>query len=453
MSKNSEKLTKIIGVPFTRTADPGDGTLLVTGKFTSDNKDILGDVITREATENAIPIYRQWGNIRYMHQPQPVGKVYRIGADDGLEWNEVIIRVIDPKAKFEVEKGLLTALSVGIVFGFDDFEMDADGGWIINNYKLAEISLVDHPANYDAALNLSLMRNLGEFRDVGRTKGIHEALKIADMKKKVDEEVQKSPECRQEGESEDDCVSRKIPEILAEDPDMEQEQAVAIAISMCSEACSEESLDQTNEEDIEMPEEIETQETVLPEEVETEVSAELDLEAEIPVEESVEEEEQELETELSMEEETPESEEEEIEVELNIEASEEIVEDEPETIDPVLGRILSTLEALGKAVEGLSERVNTAEAPLEEQTVDAEDETEPEENPLVRILERMEALEQKFEALSQPQNRTSPVHGFDETLEEELDAEVVEEDAPKPTTLKEGLAAYFLSRGQNIKID
>jgi len=86
-------------------------SLLVRGYFTSDNKDEYGDIITRAATEAALPKYRQWMNIRLMHQPIPVGKVTRIGEADGLEWNELEIEVIDPHAVFLVENGLLPALS------------------------------------------------------------------------------------------------------------------------------------------------------------------------------------------------------------------------------------------------------------------------------------------------------------------------------------------------------
>ena len=147
---------KIIGVPLQKGIQKNeDGSVLVLGKFTSDNRDEVGDIITRTATERAIPRYRQWGNIRYMHQPRPVGRVTRIGSADGLEWNEVEIKVIDPQAAFEVEQGLLQALSVGILVNFEDVEMLADGGWVINDYQLAEISLVDHPANYDARLLLN----------------------------------------------------------------------------------------------------------------------------------------------------------------------------------------------------------------------------------------------------------------------------------------------------------
>lgn len=162
---------KVIGVPITKAASSEDGGLLVLGKFTSDQKDEAGDIITRSATERALPKYKRWGNIRRMHLPQPVGRVTRIGVEDGLDWNEVEIKVIDPQAKFEVENGLLQALSVGILVNFADVNTLEDGGWVINDYMLAEISLVDHPANYDAALetlNLSLDAQLrSQIREQG----------------------------------------------------------------------------------------------------------------------------------------------------------------------------------------------------------------------------------------------------------------------------------------------
>lgn len=148
-----KQVRKVLGVPLQKELTKNkDGTLLVRGYFTSDNKDEVGDIITRKATEVALPKYREWGNIRYMHMPRPVGKVVSIGEEDGLEWNEVEIKVVDPQAVFEVEQGLLVALSVGILINWEDIDFLEDGGWVINAYTLAEISLVDHPANYDARL-------------------------------------------------------------------------------------------------------------------------------------------------------------------------------------------------------------------------------------------------------------------------------------------------------------
>ena len=49
--------------------------------------------------------------------------------------------------------------------------------------------------------------------------------------------TQKSPACRQDGETQEACVERKIPELVEEG--MDQDQAVAVANSLCEDACSE----------------------------------------------------------------------------------------------------------------------------------------------------------------------------------------------------------------------
>jgi len=289
----TEPHRKIIGIPLEKSVKKNDdGSVVVRGFFTSDRADELGDIITRGATERAIPKYRQWGNIRYMHLPRPVGKIVGIGAEDGLDWNEVEIKVIDPQAAFEVEQGLLQALSVGILINFEDIDFLEDGGLIINDYLLAEISLVDHPANYDAVLTGmkgvldeiartdgadSVVRRLDDLRacydgacpvDPVGEKGMEtneetnkvelqaditsEPVEIAatetepvvePVEENKDLDADKSAPCREDGESKEDCVDRKVPEILNENPDMEQDQAVAIAEDMCDEPCDDKAID------------------------------------------------------------------------------------------------------------------------------------------------------------------------------------------------------------------
>ena len=53
---------------------------------------------------------------------------------------------------------------------------------------------------------------------------------------------EKTPACRQEGETKEECVERKIPELIAEEG-MEEDQAVAVANSVCETACSEKNLE------------------------------------------------------------------------------------------------------------------------------------------------------------------------------------------------------------------
>jgi hypothetical protein len=253
---------KFIGIPLQKAADgQSDGSVIVRGYFTSDNQDEVGDIITREATERAVPKYRQWGNIRFMHLPKPVARVLRIGTEDGLEWNEVEIKVIDPDAVFMVENGLLNALSVGILVDFKDFEPidpnDPFGGVRILDYTLAEISLVDHPANYDAVLKRELpvedtlrmvVRQYG-FDAVAGSMAKFLEVKMEDQNPVTEEQpvdptaddtsVEKSPPCRETEETEQDCIDRKVSEIMDEDPGMDRDQAFALAQEMCMSECPE----------------------------------------------------------------------------------------------------------------------------------------------------------------------------------------------------------------------
>lgn len=198
-------ITKNIGVPLRKSVEKTKkGSLIVSGYFTSDAPDMHGDIITRMATENATKVYRQWGNIRRMHAPDPVGKVVGIGVEDGLEWNEVKIEVIDPKAVFEVENGLLQALSIGALIKFEDITWLEDGGMLISDYLLGEISLVDHPANYDSflkdensarsAVNM-LVRQYG-LDNVSR--GMLDLLKEKDMADEITKDVTVEDEITEE---------------------------------------------------------------------------------------------------------------------------------------------------------------------------------------------------------------------------------------------------------------
>lgn len=141
-------------------AEDDDGNLYVRGFFTSDEMDEVGDIITREATEQAIEKWRRWGNIRTMHD-YPSGRVDKIGKADGLEWNEVVTVPVDEQTKKLIEGGVLKAYSVGIIpreyeINESAVEESADPWFlplIIHAYDMVEISYVDHPANYSATIS------------------------------------------------------------------------------------------------------------------------------------------------------------------------------------------------------------------------------------------------------------------------------------------------------------
>jgi len=228
-------ITKVMGVPIQKEAlsRTEKGTLVVTGFFTSDQKDMHGDIITRGATERAIRAYRQWGNIRRMHQPDPVGKVLGIGEEDGLEWNQVKLEVIEPKAIQQVESGLLSALSIGAMIDIDSIEFLDDGGMLINDYLLGEISLVDHPGNYDAALqkdaitgSLRLLIDRFGFLSVGKSMQTilnEETTMSEEMKTKDLEAEVEDAELEEEDTSTEEAETDEAPEEPVADEEVSKE--------------------------------------------------------------------------------------------------------------------------------------------------------------------------------------------------------------------------------------
>ena len=155
------------------------------------------------------------------------------------------------------DAGLLRAASIGFIpkkgkpnsFGGTDFE----------EVELLEISLVPLPANQDA-LRLAVKGLNGEraddvWADAALRTITDQSLTNpmrADRLKTIEEwrakfsspipqitlrNNTKSPACRQADETEAECRSRKIPEILEENPDMDMGQVVAMASRMCSEMC------------------------------------------------------------------------------------------------------------------------------------------------------------------------------------------------------------------------
>ena len=74
----------------------------VQGFFTDDKMDEVGDIITKEATKGAVERWRQWGNIRTMHD-FPSGRVESIGEKDGLAWNEIVTVPVDEQTQKLIE--------------------------------------------------------------------------------------------------------------------------------------------------------------------------------------------------------------------------------------------------------------------------------------------------------------------------------------------------------------
>jgi len=156
-----ERMKYLYAPMVEKAVDGAEDKPIVRYIFTSDEMDEAGDVITREATEKAVEEWRQWRNIRLQHDPsKPIGKAIRIGSGDGLEWNQMDVRIDDPNVIPLVsgDDPVLAGASVGIIV--NDFEPNENeeaiarspwgDPWIITDYTFVEISLVDHPMNYDA---------------------------------------------------------------------------------------------------------------------------------------------------------------------------------------------------------------------------------------------------------------------------------------------------------------
>jgi hypothetical protein len=108
------------------------------------------------------------------------------------------------------------------------------GGLLLDEYRRF-MGLGDLPNDSGKVRVQSLAFQIIPEGETGQLVPLKQPVGVGDTKKLET----KSPSCRQKGETVDDCVSRKIPEIMDENPDMDNEQAVAIAFSLCEKACSE----------------------------------------------------------------------------------------------------------------------------------------------------------------------------------------------------------------------
>ena len=142
----------------------------------------------------------------------PVGRVLWVKSDD---------KKLIGKARFngqtqlskDVEKlvrsGDLTGLSVG--FRPMDMVMNNEGGRTFTKQELLEISVVNVPANPDAVIHMIKSLDI-------------KSQSVLDMLKQENKETV------------DECIERKIPIIMEENPTMESDQAYAIAQEMCMES-------------------------------------------------------------------------------------------------------------------------------------------------------------------------------------------------------------------------
>jgi hypothetical protein len=141
-----------VSFPIEKWEKNDEGDLLVYGKATDGSVDSDEQIVDPEWSAKAL---NDWidtgGNVRVQHQAlrDPAGKGLSVEVDrDGDGGHFVRSLVIEPVAKKLVEKGVLTAYSVGIARPV--IKRDPSGkarGGIVAGGHLAELSLVDRPAN------------------------------------------------------------------------------------------------------------------------------------------------------------------------------------------------------------------------------------------------------------------------------------------------------------------
>lgn len=121
---------------------------MVYGYATTDSLDSQGEIITKEAIKKAWEDYMKFANVREMHQPSAVGVTKEYEHDE--KGTKIGVKVVDDRAWKFVQEGVYKGFSIGgrILEKIEN---------TITEIVLAEISLVDRPANPDAVFEVIKM--------------------------------------------------------------------------------------------------------------------------------------------------------------------------------------------------------------------------------------------------------------------------------------------------------
>lgn len=148
---------------------------IVSGFATLDNLDKQDDVVPSQASVSAFKRFR--GNIREMHQPKAVGRMVSFKEDKFFDpetkkfYSGIYVSAYVSKGAQDtwekVLDGTLTGFSIGGVINDSEKCYDEEMGkayQVIKDYDLAELSLVDNPAN-----------QLANFSSIEKADGISKA--------------------------------------------------------------------------------------------------------------------------------------------------------------------------------------------------------------------------------------------------------------------------------------
>lgn len=142
----------------------GNRKQVVWGFASTDSIDKQGDIVSKKALEQAVIEYAKWRNIREMHQSKTVGVARHVVLlGKGLF---VGVEISDPECWEKIQKGIYKGFSIGGMVG--DRETQVRGGKpvsVITQMTIAEVSVVDQPANNDAGFMLvcGMGKDMGMF--------------------------------------------------------------------------------------------------------------------------------------------------------------------------------------------------------------------------------------------------------------------------------------------------
>lgn len=142
-------MLKRIFAAFNKVETQEDGTLIVSGVASSEDRDSDGELVRAEAMRKALPDYLKFGAVREMHQPIAAGTAVEANVDDKGITN-FTAHVVDSGSVKKVQTGVLKGFSIGGKIT----KRNGDDKTIIESLDLIEVSLVDRPANPQAIITL-----------------------------------------------------------------------------------------------------------------------------------------------------------------------------------------------------------------------------------------------------------------------------------------------------------
>ena len=122
-------------VPFTKV---NEEERIVEGYASTEMLDSQGEIVTKQAMEEATPDYMKFANVREMHQPKAAGKTLMTKFDE--KGTYVRVKVVADDAWKLVKEGVYNGFSIG---GRKLMQL----GNKVTKLMWTELSIVDRPAN------------------------------------------------------------------------------------------------------------------------------------------------------------------------------------------------------------------------------------------------------------------------------------------------------------------